>query len=103
MAIEITSKDFDEKVGDSGLAVVDFHAEWCGPCRMLGPVIEELSEENDDVTIGKVNLDSNPELAVKYGVRSIPTVLFIKDGEVVDRLTGAAAKKVYQDKIDSLK
>lgn len=105
MAENITKSNFEEKVGDSGVAVVDFWAQWCGPCRMVGPVIEELSKDfegNDDVMVGKVNVDENPDLAVKYGIRSIPTVVFIKDGEVVERLVGAQAKSAYKDKIDDL-
>lgn len=100
MAEKITTSNFSEKVGDSGVAVVDFWAAWCGPCRMVGPVIDQLSDENEDVMIGKVNIDENPDLAVKYGIRSIPTVLFIKDGEVVDKLVGANSKNAYQEKID---
>jgi len=101
-AEKVTDKNFSEKVGDSGIAVVDFWAQWCGPCRMVGPVIEELAGDNEGVMIGKVNVDENPQLAVKYGVRSIPTVVFIKDGKVVDKLVGANAKSAYQEKIDRL-
>lgn len=101
MAFEFLDSNFQETALDrKGLAVVDFWAEWCGPCRMVGPIIEELATEYDGkVMIGKVNVDENPEISMKYGIRSIPTILFIKDGEVVDKQVGATSKKVLNDKI----
>lgn len=101
MAIEFTDTNFQETVLDNGkLSVVDFWAPWCGPCKMVGPIIEELSKEYDgQVSIGKVNVDENPEISQKYGVRNIPTILFIKDGEVVDKHVGAAPKNVLAKKI----
>ncbi|MCB0582974.1 MAG: thioredoxin, partial [Phaeodactylibacter sp.] len=84
------------------VAVVDFWAEWCGPCRMIGPIIEELSKEYEGkVVVGKVNVDHNPEVSMKYGIRSIPTVLILKKGEVVDKQVGVTTKKVLVDKIES--
>ncbi|MCB0570351.1 MAG: thioredoxin, partial [Phaeodactylibacter sp.] len=79
-----------------------FWAEWCGPCRMIAPIIEELSKEYaGKVTVGKVNVDYNPEVSMKYGIRSIPTVLILKNGEVVDKQVGVTSKKVLVDKIES--
>lgn len=104
MALQITDASFDEVVLKSDKPVlVDFWATWCGPCRMLGPVIEELATEYEGrVVVGKVDVDSNQEFAAKYGVRNIPTVLVFKDGEVVGRQVGVAPKKTYTDALDSL-
>ena len=104
MALQITDASFDEVVLKSDKPVlVDFWATWCGPCRMLGPVIEELATEYEDrVVVGKVDVDNNQEFAAKYGVRNIPTVLVFKDGEVVGRQVGVAPKKTYTDALDSL-
>lgn len=104
MAVEITDANIDETL-ESGLTVIDFWAQWCGPCRMVGPIIDALSEENkeDGVVVGKLNVDENPNSAVKYGIRSIPCVIFFKDGEPVDRLLGAQPKGAYQAKIDEHK
>lgn len=103
MAHEITDANFQESVMNrEGLTVIDFWAEWCGPCRMISPIIEELSSEyNGKVLVGKVDVDSNPEISMKYGIRSIPTILFVKNGEVVDKQVGAVPKKVIADKIDA--
>lgn len=98
MAKEFTDSNFDETVlSVGGLAVVDFWAEWCGPCRMVGPIIEQLAEENPDVNIGKVNVDENNALAAKYGIRSIPTILILRDGEVIDRVSGAKPLGDFQE------
>ncbi len=100
--IELTKDNFDEVVG-SGVAVVDFWAPWCGPCRMIAPVIEELAEDYDGrAKICKVNTDEEQEIAVKFGIRSIPTILFFKNGELVDQMVGAAGKDVFAQKIDAL-
>ena len=100
--IELTAGNFEETVG-SGLAVVDFWAPWCGPCRMVAPFIEELAEAYDGkATICQANTDEEQDLAVKFGIRSIPTILFLKDGKVVDQMVGAAAKQTFKQKIDSL-
>ena len=104
MALQITDASFDEVVLKSDKPVlVDFWATWCGPCRMLGPVIEELATEYEGrVVVGKVDVDNNQEFAAKYGVRNIPTVLVFKAGEVVGRQVGVAPKKIYTDALDSL-
>ncbi len=103
MAFEFTDANFQETALDKeGVAVVDFWAEWCGPCRMIGPIIEELSKEYEGkATIGKVNVDENPEISMKYGIRSIPTILVLKNGEVVEKQVGVTTKKVLSDKIEA--
>ncbi|MGP1451066.1 MAG: thioredoxin [Wolinella sp.] len=100
--IELNSTNFDEVV-KSGVSLVDFWAPWCGPCRMVAPVIEELAADFEGkANICKVNTDEEQELAVKYGIRSIPTILFFKNGEIVDQMIGASSKQSFKDKLDSL-
>lgn len=103
MAFEFTDANFEENaLTENTVSVVDFWAEWCGPCRMITPIIEDLSSEYDGkAKIGKVNVDHNPELSVKYGVRSIPTILIFKNGELVDKHVGVTTKQVLSDKINS--
>lgn len=103
MAIEFTDANFKEKViSSSKLTIVDFWADWCGPCRAIGPVIEELSQiYGDKVNIGKVNVDHNPQLSMEFGITSIPAILFLKDGKVVDKLVGAQPKANFVKKIEA--
>ena len=103
MALELTDSNFEEIVLKSDKPVlVDFWAEWCGPCRMVGPVIDELSEDFEGkAIIGKLDVDSNQISASKYGVRSIPTVLLFKDGEMISKQVGVAPKQTYEDAINS--
>ena len=100
----INEANFDEKVIQSSSPVlVDFWAEWCGPCKMLTPVLEELSSENESkINIYKVNVDENQQLAVKYGIRSIPTLLLFKGGEIQEQIVGLKSKSDLQTSIDSM-
>ncbi|MCP4911347.1 MAG: thioredoxin [Bacteroidetes bacterium] len=104
MALEITDANFEEVVLKSDKPVlVDFWAAWCGPCRMVGPVIEEISNEySEKAVVGKVDIDSNQEYAAKYGVRNIPTVLVFHNGEIVGRQVGVAPKNTYTEAIEKL-
>ena len=104
MALEITDATFEEVVLKSDKPVlVDFWAAWCGPCRMVGPIIEEVSSEYEGkAVVGKLDVDANQEFAAKYGVRNIPTVLVFKDGEVISRQVGVSPKNVYTEAIDGL-
>jgi len=100
--IELTADNFEATVKE-GVALVDFWAPWCGPCRMIAPVIEELAEEFDGkAKICKVNTDEEQDIAIKFGIRSIPTLIFMKDGEIVDQIVGAQSKQVLADKLNSL-
>lgn len=103
MALELTDVNFKETALDiEGVAVVDFWAAWCGPCRLIGPIIEELHNEyKGKVVVGKVDVDANPEISMKYGIRSIPTVLILKNGEVVDKQVGVATKQAFVTKIEA--
>ncbi len=102
--LHLTEQNFDEVlVANQGLVMVDFWTEWCGPCGAVAPVLEELVEASEGrVPLMKVNVDENPGVAARYGIRSIPTVLFVKEGRVVDRVVGAASKAVLQRHIDSV-
>lgn len=95
MALEITDANFQETVLNSTKPVIlDFWAEWCGPCRMIGPLVEEIGREYPDtVVVGKVNVDYNPGITAKYGIRNIPTLLYFKNGQVVDKEVGAVPKQ----------
>jgi len=103
MALEFTDSNFQTDVLQSDkLTVVDFWAEWCGPCRAISPIIEELSKQyNGKIQVGKVNVDHNPNVSINYGITSIPAILFIKDGKVVDKQIGAAPKSILEKKIQA--
>ena len=104
MAKEITVRNFDEVVLQSKQPVlVDFWAQWCGPCKAIGPIIEELNNDYaGKAVVGKVDVDANQELAVRFGIMNIPTILFFKDGQIVDKLKGAAPKKEFQNKMERI-
>ena len=100
--IELTGADFEATLSE-GVALVDFWAPWCGPCRMIAPVIEELAEDFEGkAKICKVNTDEEQDISVKFGIRSIPTIMFFKDGELVDTVVGAQSKQALADKINGL-
>ena len=104
MALEITTANFEETVLNSDKPVlVDFWAEWCGPCRMVGPIVDELQADYEGkAVVGKVNVDDEQEIAAKYGIRNIPTILFFKGGEIVDKNVGVAPKADLAKKMDTL-
>jgi thioredoxin 1 len=102
MALEITDANFSETLNTDKPVLVDFWAEWCGPCRMVGPIVEELSKEfSETAVVGKVDVDSNPNVSMEFGIRSIPTLLIFKNGKVVDKIVGAVAKSVLKGKLEA--
>ena len=103
MEVTITSENFESLKNGAQPLVVDFWATWCGPCRMVGPVISELAQEYDGrIVVGKCDVEENEDLAMEFGIRNIPTILFIKGGQVVDKIVGAQAKARIQEKFEAL-
>lgn len=103
MALEVTDANFFETLANNEITVVDFWAPWCGPCKMLGPIIEELATDNPTIGIGKLNVDNNTSTPAKFGIRGIPAIIFFKNGVEVDRVVGVTNKAAFQAKIDGLK
>jgi thioredoxin 1 len=100
--VEITDSNFEEIINSDKPVLVDFWAEWCGPCKMIGPLVEELANEFEGkAIIGKVDVDTNPEVSAKFGIRSIPTLLVFKGGKIVDKQVGAVPKSVLSEKIEA--
>lgn len=99
--LHFTQESLDKTLAQGKLMMVDFWADWCGPCRMLGPVIEKLAAQYPDVAVGKVNVDEEQELALRYGVMSIPTVIFFKDGKEIDRKVGVMPGEVFTQVLDA--
>ena len=102
--VHVTDEAFEKTVLNSEVpVVVDFWAPWCGPCRMVAPILDEMAKDyGEDIVIAKVNTDENPQWAMKYGVQGIPTMLFVKDGELFDRMVGAAPKPFIQQRVDAM-
>ena len=103
MEVTITNENFESLKNGEQPLVVDFWATWCGPCRMVGPVISELAQEYDGrIVVGKCDVEENEDIAMEFGIRNIPTILFFKNGQVVDKIVGAQAKARIQEKFDAL-
>lgn len=104
MAFEITNANYKELIKSGKPVVIDFWAEWCGPCRRISPIIDELYTEFEgkDITIGKCDVDANDEVAIEFKVRNIPTIVFIKNGEPVDKIVGASSKEAIKEKINAI-
>ena len=102
MVKDVTDGTFEEFIQSNKIAVVDCWAAWCGPCRMLSPVVEELAKEKDDVSFGKLNVDQNRATPMKYGIMSIPTLLYFKDGQLVDKTIGALPKAAIENRLERI-
>ena len=96
-AIRLNENNFDSVRSNEGLALLDFYADWCGPCRMVGPVVDEIANERDDLFVGKINVSENPDLAREFGIMSIPTLIVMKDGKIINRASGARNKDQILD------
>ena len=102
MALELNDNNFDATIKE-GISVIDFWAPWCGPCKMMAPVVDKLATNNPDLKVGKVDIDESPQIAQKYNVMSIPTIIIFKDGEPVDQTVGVVNEKALMTKINAIK
>ena len=103
MEVQVTKENFENLKSGNLPLVVDFWATWCGPCRMVAPIISELAEKYDGkVVVGKCDVEENDDLAAEFGIRNIPTILFFKNGEIVDKLVGAASKQKFEEKFEAI-
>ena len=102
MVEHVTDNNFEEFISTNKVAVIDFWAAWCMPCKILGPIIEELAQENQKVAFGKLNVDQNRTTPMKFGIMSIPTLLYFRDGQLVDKTVGALPKKVIEERLEKL-
>lgn len=103
MTVKATQANFDDLIGSTGVAMVDFGAEWCGPCRSMAPIIDELAEQYQGrVRVATCDVEENNDVAVKFSIRNVPTILFFKDGQLMDRQVGAVAKNVLEQKLAAL-
>ena len=96
-AIRLNEDNFNKVRDNEGLSLIDFYADWCGPCRMVLPIVDEIAKERDDILVGKINVNENPDLAREFGVMSIPTLIVMKDGKIVNRVSGAKSKSQILD------
>ena len=99
MTIKVTNKEFEDIISSDNITLIDFYADWCGPCKALSPIIDEVAQEATGVTVGKVNVDDERDLAMKYRVRSIPTMIIFKGGKEIERLVGVLPKEQILEKI----
>ena len=97
--ITINQENFESIINSGKTVLIDFYADWCGPCKMMAPIVEEIAEEIADITVGKINVDSESSLAAKFGIMTIPTFVVIKDGEIINQISGAMPKKQLTDAI----
>ena len=100
-ANKLNLNNFDSFINNEGILLLDFYADWCGPCRMVLPIVEEIASEREDIAVGKINVDENPELASRYGVISIPTLIVMKDGKIINRASGARPKAQILSMLES--
>lgn len=102
MSLEVTDDMLKDILSKDGITILDFYAEWCGPCKMYGPILDEFSKENPNVMVGKVNVDTNNEFALQYGIRNIPTTIIFKDGELMKKIPGVIQKNKLRDLVEHL-